>query len=216
MKEAVKAFLENAHEKGALEFGEFTLKSGRISPYFVNSGSLNDGASLQALGALYADAIIDRKILYDLCDTLFGPAYKGIPLVAITSASLFQKTEKSVAVAYNRKEEKDHGEGGLIIGNLCGNVVIVDDVITAGTATRESITMIREAGAWPVGIVVLVDRQERGNGELSAIQEIKQEFGIPVHSVITFADIREFCESKPELRKYLPAMDAYHKEYGTA
>ena len=174
-------FLDLAMRVGALRFGEFTLKSGRVSPYFFNAGEFSGGRAMGQLAACYADTIVAADMSFDV---LFGPAYKGIPLVTATAVALAERHGLDVPFAFNRKEAKDHGEGGAIVGAaLAGRVLIVDDVITAGTAIRESVQLIRQAGATPAGIVICLDRQERGTGELSAVQQIQQETDVPVVSV---------------------------------
>lgn len=186
-------FIELALEIGVLKFGQFKLKSGRISPYFFNSGLFNTGYSVAKLGRYYAAAAKQSGIE---CDVLFGPAYKGIPLVALTAAALAEHQGVDLPFCYNRKEAKDHGEGGFIVGApLAGRVLIVDDVITAGTAVRESIGLIRAAGASPAGVLVALDRQERGQGRLSAVQEVQTAFSIPVIRIITLDDLIEHLEA---------------------
>jgi orotate phosphoribosyltransferase len=175
-------FIQLCLDLGVLRFGEFKLKSGRLSPYFFNAGLFNTGRAIAELGRCYAQAIVDSKIPFDM---LFGPAYKGIPLVTAAAVALNDRQNLDVRWAFNRKEAKDHGEGGNIVGSpLKGRVLIVDDVITAGTAIRESIEIIRAAGAEPVGVVLALDRQERGQGELSAVQEVQQLFKLPVASIL--------------------------------
>jgi orotate phosphoribosyltransferase len=215
------AFLELALAKQALRFGEFTLKSGRKSPYFFNAGAFDDGASLAVLGRCYADAIGASGIDFDM---LFGPAYKGIPLVAATAAALHARHGRNLPFAFNRKEAKDHGEGGSIVGRaLAGRVLIIDDVITAGTAIRESIELIRKAGATPAGVALALDRQERGRdpstGEIlpeSAVQEVARLYGIPCVSILTLGAliqaVREGAGSLPQ--EFLGAMEAYREHYG--
>lgn len=210
MKDYQNAFIDLAIQHKALCFGEFTLKSGRISPYFFNAGQFQTGSALAQLGQFYASAIIDAKVDIDL---LFGPAYKGIPLVTTTAAALFNKAQRDYPVCYNRKEAKDHGEGGVLVGApVKGRVAIIDDVITAGTAVREVIDMIQQAGASPGAVVVGLDRQERGKGELSAIQEVEQSFGIPVISLIKLEHIIQYLEQQQS--PHLSAMMEYRKNYG--
>jgi orotate phosphoribosyltransferase len=182
-------FVDLALRRTALRFGRFTLKSGRESPYFFNAACFSDGESLRVLGQCYADAIVTAGIGFDM---LFGPAYKGIPLATATAVALDAQHGRSVALAFNRKEAKDHGEGGNISGApLRGRVLIVDDVITAGTAVRESLELIRAAGAQPAGVVLALDRQERGQGALSAVQELEQREGLTCVSIITLDDLIE-------------------------
>jgi orotate phosphoribosyltransferase len=182
-------FIELALSRQALRFGRFTLKSGRESPYFFNAGLFSDGEAIAVLGRCYAEAIVRSDLP---CDVLFGPAYKGIPLVAAAAAALFTHHGRRLPFAFNRKEAKDHGEGGGVIGApLAGRVLVIDDVVTAGTAVRESIELIRGQGAQPAGVVFALDRQEKGRGELSAVQEIEREHGIRCVSVVTLADLIE-------------------------
>lgn len=193
MRPHQKEFIDLILDRGVLRFGEFTLKSGRASPYFFNAGLINDGASLARLGACYAGALIDAGTGFDM---LFGPAYKGIPLATATAIALADRHRRNVPVAFNRKEAKAHGETGSLIGApLAGRVLIVDDVITAGTAVRESIGLIRAAGASPAGVLVALDRQERGQGRLSAVQEVQTAFGIPVIRIVTLDDLIEHLEA---------------------
>jgi orotate phosphoribosyltransferase len=183
MKPYQRAFVELALSRNALRFGRFTLKSGRESPYFFNAGLFDDGAALASLGRCYAAALADSGVV---CDMLFGPAYKGIPLVAATVAALAEHHDRNLPWAFNRKEAKDHGEGGRVVGRaLSGRVVIVDDVITAGTAIRESVDLIRAAGAEPVAVLLALDRQERGRGERSAVQEVEADLGLRCVSLLT-------------------------------
>jgi len=192
MRAHQKEFIELILAKQVLRFGEFTLKSGRASPYFFNAGLISDGESLGRLGACYAAAIVDSGVGFDM---LFGPAYKGIPLATATAVALATQHGRSVSVAFNRKEAKAHGEGGSLIGApLAGRVLIVDDVITAGTAVRESIDLIRGAGATPAGVVLALDRQERGQGPLTAVQEVQTSFSIPVVRIITLDDLIEYLD----------------------
>jgi len=206
-----KEFIELVIARQVLRFGQFTLKSGRISPYFFNAGLISDGAALSSLGAAYAQAIMDSSLGFDM---LFGPAYKGIPLATATAIALSNHHGRSVPVAFNRKESKSHGEGGSLIGApLAGRVLIVDDVITAGTAIRESIDIIRAAGATPAGVVLALDRQERGQGALSAVQEVQTAFSIPVVRIITLGDIIEHLESagRPD---EVAGLRSYRSRYG--
>lgn len=193
MRPHQKEFIDLILAREVLRFGEFTLKSGRASPYFFNAGLINDGDSLARLGISYAEALIDAGTGFDM---LFGPAYKGIPLATATAIALAAHHRRSVPVAFNRKEAKTHGEAGTLIGApLAGRVLIVDDVITAGTAVRESIGHIRAAGATPAGVLVALDRQERGQGRLSAVEEVQDRFSIPVIRIITLDDLIEYLES---------------------
>lgn len=214
MKDFSHAFLQFALDHEALRFGAFTLKSGRSSPYFFNAGSFHTGEALAAIGGFYADAILDAGIEFDV---LFGPAYKGIPLAAATAIALSQRTGAPIPWVFNRKEAKDHGEGGNIVGSPLENrVLIIDDVITAGTAIRETMEIIAGAGATPAAVVVALDRQEKGKGELSAIQEIEQEFSIPVISIINLAQIIHYLEQEEDeiLSTYVSSMKKYQDEYG--
>jgi orotate phosphoribosyltransferase len=195
-------FIDLALGASVLRFGEFTLKSGRQSPYFFNAGLFNTGGLVAALGRHYAAAIVAADTPFDM---LFGPAYKGIPLVTTAAMALADHHGRSLPYAFNRKEAKSHGEGGRIVGApLAGRVLIVDDVITAGTAIRESVEIIRAEGATPAGVLIALDRQERGQGELSAVQEVREEFGIPVISIVTLADLIEHASATgrgPELAR---------------
>ena len=213
MKDYKSRFFELALRKGNLRFGSFTLKSGRISPYFFNAGGFDDGASLGELAGCFADAIVDSGIDFDM---LFGPAYKGIPLAAATAVALFDRHERNVPYAFNRKEAKDHGEGGTIVGApLHGRVLVIDDVISAGTSVRESISIISEAGAETAGIAVALDRQERGTGELSATQQVQSEYGIRCTSIAGLDDLIRFLESKSMDAIDLNAIQQYREKYGT-
>ena len=206
-------FVEFAIDQEVLRFGEFKTKAGRLSPYFFNAGLFNDGASLRALSGFYAEAIQASQLPFDM---LFGPAYKGIILAAITAVALSEKGQ-NVPYAYNRKEAKDHGEGGSTVGApIAGRVLIIDDVISAGTSVRESFEIIRAAGATPAGVVISLDRQERGSGTLSAAQEVSQLHGIPVIAVATLNDIVSFLtRNSPETAK-LEKIEAYKLEYGAS
>jgi orotate phosphoribosyltransferase len=196
MRAHEKAFIEMILAKQVLRFGDFTLKSGRTSPYFFNAGLINDGVALARLGACYAQAIVDAGIAFDM---IFGPAYKGIPLATATAVAFAEHHHRSVPIAWNRKEAKAHGEGGNLIGApLEGRVLIVDDVVTAGTAVRESIGIIKGAGAQPAGVVLALDRQERGQGPLSAVQEIRSAYGIPVIRIITLDLLIQYLEAGGE------------------
>ncbi len=204
-------FLDFALETGVLRFGEFTLKSGRISPYFFNAGLFNTGSALARLGRFYAQTIIDSGIAFDL---LFGPAYKGIPLAAVTAAALYDQHGRDVPYAFNRKEAKAHGEGGSIVGHpLQGRVLIIDDVITAGTAIRESMQIIQAEGATPAGVVIALDRQERGQGERSAIQEVETDYGIPVAAIARLEDLIGYLEGKED-QGDLARLRTYREQYG--
>ncbi len=205
-------FIRFALARGVLRFGEFVLKSGRKSPYFFNSGLFNTGAALHRLGGFYARALEDSGLAYDM---IFGPAYKGIPLVSALGIALDELAGCDVPYAFNRKEAKDHGEGGMIVGApLSGRVLIVDDVISAGTSVRESIGIIRAAGAEPAGVLIALDRQERGQGAISAIQEVEAAFGIPVVSIVKLDDLLRFLERDEALACHLPAVRAYRDRYG--
>jgi len=204
--------LELSLELGILRFGEFTLKSGRVSPYFFNAGLFNTGYAAAKLGRYYSSAITNSNIEYDM---LFGPAYKGIPLVALTAASLAEHWDVDPPYAYNRKETKEHGEGGSIVGApLSGRVLIVDDVVTAGTAVREAVELITSAGATVSGLVISLDRQEVGQGEQSAIQELEQTFGFPVVSILKLEDLIDMLEDSEEFGEFLTPVLEYRKKYG--
>ena len=212
MESYQKTFIELALSQQALRFGEFTLKSGRLSPYFFNMGHLCDGQTLATLGQCYADAIMKAKLHFDV---LFGPAYKGIPLACTSAIGLYQQYQKTVPYAYNRKEAKDHGEMGMIVGApLKGRVLILDDVITAGTAMRESFEMIKTHGATVAAVVVALDRQEKGQGELSALQEIQQKLDVPAISIINFSQIMEYVNQQNDFVAYREPMVAYRERYG--
>ena len=212
MKEYQQQFLELAFKRGVLRFGEFTLKSGRKSPYFFNAGLFNSGASLAALGRFYAQAIVDSGLHFDM---LFGPAYKGIPLATVTAAALAEDHGRDLPYCFNRKEAKDHGEGGNLVGApLKGRVLIVDDVITAGTAVREAVGIIKAAGAQSVGLVIALDRQERGQGTLSAVAEVEQEHGLKVAAIVRLADLAEWLEKQGGMQAPLAAVREYRREYG--
>lgn len=212
MQDYQHEFLDFAISIDVLRFGEFTLKSGRISPYFFNSGLFNSGASLARLGQYYAQAIEKSGIAYDM---LFGPAYKGIPLVAAVSIALAEKHGRDVPYAFNRKEAKDHGEGGITVGApLKGRALIVDDVISAGTSVRESVAIIEKAGAVPAGVAIALDRQERGKGETSAIQEVEKQFGLKVVNIVCLADLVEYLQARPGMQSHLEKIQAYRQQYG--
>ena len=205
-------FLRFAIERGVLRFGEFTLKSGRVSPYFFNAGLFNSGLALARLGRFYAQAVVDSDIPFDV---LFGPAYKGIPLAAATAMALAEQHGRDLPWCFNRKEAKDHGEGGTLVGApLQGRVLIVDDVITAGTAIREVMQIIRAQAASPAGVLIALNRQERGSGELSAIQEVERDFGMPVVSIVTLDQLIVYLAGDASLKHYLPAVEAYRAQYG--
>ena len=207
-----REFIEFAIEHDVLRFGEFTLKSGRRSPYFFNAGSFDTGARLAALGRFYAAAIQQSDLDFDL---LLGPAYKGIPLAAAAAIRLADDAGRDVPWAFNRKEAKDHGEGGVFVGApIEGRVLIVDDVITAGTAIREVLDLLGGAGAVAAGVVVAIDRQERGTGELSAIDELERDRGIAVRSIVALDDVISYLEETGRFADRLDAMRAYREEYG--
>lgn len=207
-----REFIQFALERGVLRFGEFTLKSGRVSPYFFNAGLFDSGLALAKLGRFYAQALVDSGLSYDV---VFGPAYKGIPLAATTAVALAEQHQRDVPWCFNRKEAKQHGEGGSLVGApLAGQVLIVDDVITAGTAIREVMQIIQAQGAQAAGVLIALDRQERGSGELSAIQEVERDFKIPVLSIVSLAQVLQFLTESPELKQYLPAVERYRENYG--
>ena len=206
-------FIEFAVARNVLRFGEFKTKAGRLSPYFFNAGLFNDGEALDRLAQFYAKAISASGIAANM---LFGPAYKGIPLAAVTAVAL-ARTGRNLAFSYNRKEAKDHGEGGTIVGApLEGRVLIIDDVISAGTSVRESVELIRAAGATPAGVVIALDRMERGNGELSAVQEVQRDYGIPVVAVACLDDLMKFLRKHPDFKNNEAAVACYREEYGVA
>ncbi len=206
-------FIELARKYDVLRFGEFTLKSGRVSPYFFNAGAFDSGRALAELGRCYAERIVASQIGFDV---LLGPAYKGIPLATATAVQLAQHHGRDVPFAYNRKEAKDHGEGGVLVGApLVGRVLVIDDVITAGTAVREVIAMIEAAGAELAGVAIGLDRRERGTGDLSAIQEVEQQFGVPVLSIIDMGHLIDYLQSAGDAPEgALEAMRNYRNEYG--
>jgi orotate phosphoribosyltransferase len=207
-------FIELALEIGVLKFGQFKLKSGRISPYFFNSGLFNTGYSAARLGRYYAAAARASGIDYDM---LFGPAYKGIPLVALTAAALAEHHDLDLPFCFNRKEIKDHGEGGAIVGApVSGRVLIVDDVITAGTAIRESVEVIRRGGGQPAGVLIALDRQEKGSGDISAVQEVERNYAVRVASIVNLDDLVEHLEGNAEFGRFLPLMADYRQRYGVA
>ena len=204
-------FIAFALEQNVLRFGEFKTKAGRLSPYFFNAGLFNDGAALDRLSQFYAQAILASGLDIDL---LYGPAYKGIPLVSVTALAL-ARAGHNLPFAFNRKETKDHGEGGNIIGApLAGRVLIIDDVISAGTSVRESVDIIRAAGATPCGVVIALDRMERGSGELSAVQEVRRDYGIPVVAVATLNDLMAYLRKHPDFKEHEAAVARYRQEYG--
>ena len=217
MQQYQLTFIDLALRRDALRFGRFTLKSGRESPYFFNAGLFSDGEAAAVLGRCYADAIMASGIGFDM---LFGPAYKGIPLATATAVALSVHHGRSVPYAFNRKEPKDHGEGGGLVGApLAGGVVIVDDVITAGTAVRESLELIRAAGATPVGVALALDRQERGQGALTAVQEVEQQHGLRCVSIVTLADLIDTLANATDGRvrisaEQLTSLRAYRERYG--
>lgn len=204
-------FIQYALDCNVLKFGEFKLKSGRISPYFFNTGLFNTGEKLAKLGQFYAQTLIESKLEIDM---LYGPAYKGIPLVSATSIA-YSKLKQDIPFAFNRKEVKDHGEGGLIVGtSLQGNVLILDDVITAGTSVRESVEIIKGMNATPAGVLIALDRQETGKNNSSAIQEINDQFGLPVISIISLSNIIAFLELDKSSTKQLELIKQYRLNYG--
>ncbi|MBH0059217.1 orotate phosphoribosyltransferase [Pseudoalteromonas sp. SWXJZ94C] len=214
MKDYQKEFIEFALEKQVLKFGEFTLKSGRISPYFFNAGLFNTGRDLARLGRFYAAALEDSAIEYDV---LFGPAYKGIPIATTTAVALADHHNKDVPYCFNRKEKKAHGEGGTLVGSeLNGKIMLVDDVITAGTAIRESMEIIAENGADLSGVLIALDRQEKGKAELSAIQEVERDFGTKVISIVKLADLISYLENQGTMDEHLASVKAYRDQYGVA
>jgi orotate phosphoribosyltransferase len=214
MHQYQREFIELALDLEVLRFGEFTLKSGRTSPYFFNAGLFNTGARLAALGRFYADAIVQSGLEFDV---LMGPAYKGIPIASAAAVQLSALHDRDVAWCFNRKEAKGHGEGGTIVGSpLRGRALVVDDVITAGTAIREVKQIVDAEGASLAGIVVAVDRQERGTGELSAIQEVARDFDVPVVSIIGFDQVIEYLEQTGQHAEHLEAVRAYREEFGVS
>ncbi|MDT8386081.1 MAG: orotate phosphoribosyltransferase [Thiogranum sp.] len=212
MQQYKKDFLAFAIDAGVLRFGEFTLKSGRLSPYFFNAGLFNTGRHLARLGRFYAQAIVGADIQFDV---LFGPAYKGIPLAAATGIALADHHDINIPYCFNRKEAKAHGEGGNTVGaSLTGRILIIDDVITAGTAIRESLALINDENAQAVGVVIALDRQERGQGQRSAIQEVEQDLGLSVTAIVTLEELQEFLIDKPEYQESLQAIASYRQTYG--
>jgi orotate phosphoribosyltransferase len=214
MKDYQKEFIEFALEKQVLKFGEFTLKSGRTSPYFFNAGLFNTGRDLARLGRFYASALEDAAIEYDV---LFGPAYKGIPIATTTAVALADHHDKDVPYCFNRKEKKAHGEGGTLVGSaLTGKIMLVDDVITAGTAIRESMEIIADNGADLSGVLIALDRQEKGKAELSAIQEVERDFNTKVISIVKLADLISYLESQGTMDEHLASVKAYRDQCGIA
>lgn len=212
MQDYQREFIELALKAEVLRFGEFKLKSGRSSPYFFNAGLFNTGHTLARLGQYYANTIVDSDLKFD---TLFGPAYKGIPLASTCAIALFEHHQRNVPYCFNRKETKDHGEGGNLVGApLKGKVLIIDDVITAGTAIRESMQIIQQAGAEATGVLIALNRQERGQGELSAIQEIEATYKIPVISIINLEHLIAYITQQPKYQVHLDAIRQYRAEYG--
>ncbi len=212
MRAYTKEFINLSLELGALRFGEFTLKSGRVSPYFFNAGHFNTGYAAAKLGRFYAAAVAESKIDFDM---IFGPAYKGIPLVALTAAALAEHYGIDVPYAFNRKEAKAHGEGGSIVGAaLEGKVLVIDDVITAGTAVREAYKIITATGAEIVGLVISLDRQERGQGSMSAVQELRSSLGIPIMSIVQLGDLIETLEESSDYEAFLDPVLSYRRKYG--
>lgn len=214
MKDYQKEFIEFALEKQVLKFGEFTLKSGRTSPYFFNAGLFNTGRDLARLGRFYAAALEDAAIEYDV---LFGPAYKGIPIATTTAVALADHYNKDLPYCFNRKEKKAHGEGGTLVGSpLNGKIMLVDDVITAGTAIRESMEIIADNGADLSGVLIALDRQEKGKAELSAIQEVERDFNTQVISIVKLADLISYLENQGTMGEHLVSVKAYRDKYGVA
>jgi orotate phosphoribosyltransferase len=212
MQDFQREFIEFSLERQVLRFGDFTLKSGRRSPYFFNTGLFNTGAGLARLGGYYARTLVGSGATFDM---LFGPAYKGIPLASATAIALAERFGRDVPYCFNRKETKDHGEGGITLGApLAGRVMIIDDVISAGTSVNESVALIRTAGAEPVGVVIALDRQERGQGQLSAIQEAEQRHGLRVYSIIQLDHLVEYLANRTDSTDLLERVSAYRAAYG--
>jgi orotate phosphoribosyltransferase len=212
MKTYQEQFIKFAIETGVLRFGSFTLKSGRISPYLFNSGLFNTGASLARLGQFYAQAIVEKDLEFNI---IFGPAYKGIPLASSAAIALAEDYQKDVPYVFNRKELKEHGEGGLLVGaELKGKVLIIDDVISAGTSVGESVAIIRAQNATPAGVIIALDRQEKGQTEQSAIEQVERKYKIPVISIICLDDLLAYLESNRTLVAHIPAVKAYRAQYG--
>ncbi|AEY00383.1 orotate phosphoribosyltransferase [Oceanimonas sp. GK1] len=212
MKAYQREFIEFAMAKQVLKFGEFTLKSGRKSPYFFNAGLFNSGRDLARLGRFYAAALVDAGVQYDV---LFGPAYKGIPIASATAVQLAEVHDQDVPYCFNRKEAKDHGEGGNLVGSpLAGRIMLVDDVITAGTAIRESMDIIQANGATLAGVLIALDRQEKGKGELSAIQEVERDYHAQVTAIITLGDLIDYLSEQPAMAEHLARVRAYREQFG--
>lgn len=212
MKPFQQEFIEFAIDRGVLKFGEFTLKSGRTSPYFFNAGLFNRGGDLAKLGRFYAAALADAGVEFDV---LFGPAYKGIPIATTTAVALADHHNQDVPYCFNRKEAKTHGEGGNLVGSpLSGRVMLVDDVITAGTAIRESMTLLEQNQASLAGVLIALDRQERGQGELSAIQEVERDFSTQVIAIVTLQHVVDYLAQQPDQQDSLAAIETYRKQYG--
>ena len=212
MQDYQKEFLDFAIDVGVLRFGEFTLKSGRVSPYFFNSGLFNTGSSLARLGRYYAQAVVESGIEFDM---IYGPAYKGIPLASTLAIALADHHDRDVPYCFNRKEAKTHGEGGTIVGaELEGRVLIIDDVISAGTSVRESVDIINIAGATTAGVVIALDRQERGQGETSAIQEVEKDYGLNVANIVCLDNLVDYLESTTDETDHLSAIQKYRAQYG--
>ena len=206
------AFLDFAISQGVLKFGEFTLKSGRISPYFFNAGLFQTGSALSQLGKFYAQAIVESGVQFDM---LFGPAYKGIPLAAATAIALYEQYGRDYPYAFNRKEAKDHGEGGTIVGAaLTGRVLVIDDVMTAGTAIREAASIVANQGAELAGVAIALDRQERGTGEQSAVQEVQSRYGVPVINIVSLQEISTHIQQSTTDAALLTRIQAYRQQYG--
>lgn len=207
-----QAFLDFAISQGVLKFGEFTLKSGRISPYFFNAGLFQTGSALSQLGKFYAQAIVESGVQFDM---LFGPAYKGIPLAAATAIALYEQYGRDYPYAFNRKEAKDHGEGGTIVGAaLTGRVLVIDDVMTAGTAIREAASIVANQGAELAGVAIALDRQERGTGEQSAVQEVQSHYGVPVINIVSLQEISMHIQQSTTDTALLARIQAYRQQYG--
>ena len=206
------AFLDFAISQGVLKFGEFTLKSGRISPYFFNAGLFQTGSALSQLGKFYAQAIVESGVQFDM---LFGPAYKGIPLAVATAIALYEQYGRDYPYAFNRKEAKDHGEGGTIVGAaLTGRVLVIDDVMTAGTAIREAASIVANQGAELAGVAIALDRQERGTGEQSAVQEVQGRYGVPVINIVSLQEISTHIQQSTTDAALLTRIQAYRQQYG--